>query len=301
MSTTETTSSTVAPITYSGFQGRAARARLGESARIILDPEDRSVSVYRAIGNGVPERVWHNRALILSITSANAELGSVEGALREQEELIAQIFSIYGGTRWDGNNHVGIWPKPAAQYDQSPADTLVEAISEAINAEGATKHYWDAGDWLSPAKPDVMAGLRSALREREDGDLEQAIAEYAREEISDADADVILDEDEVVAELTRWAEDDEEICAHLAGRHIEAMDLTWHVAPSDQGQTIETAYATAADDSGLTYRRMTDRSCTPTEEGYRLYEQAEGIDHFEPWNDRVDGPDGEEPEWTEVT
>jgi hypothetical protein len=288
--TNATATDTSKAIEFSGFSGRAARSRLGEAASLWLDPEDRTVSVYRAIGSGVPSSVWHCRSRLVSI-GADVELEGVEKILRSNEGLIAELFGLYAGTEWDGNNHVGGWS------DQDRANDIVEAISDAIGAEGAVRSYWDAGDWMSPAKPDVMTALRAALRERADGDLDAAIESVASDEVGAASDQALIDHDDTVRELTRWAADDDAIQAHLAGLALEKLDLTWHVAPADQGQTIEVAYAAGED---CTYRRETDRSCEPADKGYRVYESADDVEVFEPWNGRVEAADGAAPDWSEV-
>lgn len=285
-----TWTTTITPVEFSGFSGRAARSRLGEHASLWLDPEDRTVSVYRAIGNGVPSSVWHSRSRLVAL-GADVELEGVEVVLRAHEGLIAELFALYAGTEWDGSNHVGGWS------DQDRVNEIVEALNDAIGREGAVRSYWDAGDWMSPAKPDVMTALRSALRERADGDLDAAIESVASDEVDAASDEALIDHDDAVRELTRWAEDDSEIQAHLAGLAVEKLDITWHVAPADQGQTVEVAYAAGED---CTYRRETDRTCKPTDKGYRMYESADDVEVFEPWNGRVQASDGAEPNWSEV-
>lgn len=60
------------------------------------------------------------------------------------------------------------------------------------------------------------------------------------------------------------------------------LDLTWHVAPEDQGQAVEVAYAADSED-GLIWRRTTDRSDgTVSYARADAYLLAEGA--YQPWN-----------------
>lgn len=65
----------------------------------------------------------------------------------------------------------------------------------------------------------------------------------------------------------------------------EVLSLTWHVAPEDQGQMVEVAYAT--DRECYVYRRTTDRSDRSV-----AYERAdiEAVVEFAPWNTRPSVP-----------
>jgi len=55
-------------------------------------------------------------------------------------------------------------------------------------------------------------------------------------------------------------------------------DLTYHVAPEDQGQMVEYAYAADAEHDRMV-RRVTDRS-----DGSVRYQVADAPDRWEPWN-----------------
>jgi hypothetical protein len=69
-------------------------------------------------------------------------------------------------------------------------------------------------------------------------------------------------------------------------RTIDIADAEWHVAPEDQGQTVEYAYASV---EGGYVRRRTDNSAQPDDEDYAptyawlSWDEVEVV-AFEPWN-----------------
>lgn len=66
-------------------------------------------------------------------------------------------------------------------------------------------------------------------------------------------------------------------------------DLTWHVAPADQGQIVEYAYA--SDRESHYWRRVTDRSDGSVEYARLAFEDEDSwedeADGFQPWNGLV--------------
>ena len=64
-------------------------------------------------------------------------------------------------------------------------------------------------------------------------------------------------------------------------------DLTWHVAPADQGQMIEIAYAADTEHERV-WRRSTDHSDGSVSYGYA--DAADMSGQFQPWNGAPDIP-----------
>ena len=106
MTTTEATTAT-AELTYSGFNGRACDVAYNRCA-VVIDPEDRRVWVYQAVGSGTPACIWHRRAVYFGVP-AGTSLEDVERILRENEEIVENVIASYRGCEWDGHNHVGRW------------------------------------------------------------------------------------------------------------------------------------------------------------------------------------------------
>lgn len=195
------TDADMGPITIKLGSGRAARAWLGEHAYAILDPESRSVWLFRDIGgSGTPTRVWHRRARMLSIP-ASAELDSVADVLADMADDIESVFALYEGVVWDGHNHVGVW---RGDVDDSVAEKVMEDLGDAMRGENVSC-YWDADAYLGCDKRGVVAELREALSAA-NGDLKEAIAIRVSMEIDNAaSGGCLLAEGEVREVLTRWA------------------------------------------------------------------------------------------------
>ena len=143
----------------------------GQVYYLLLDPEDRSVTVHSGDGNTISAVIWHRRAVAITVP------GDLHGAYvqewaQEHLEEIGAVFERYQGTRWTGSNQVGVW---ATEVDEmldeleedlrcadlpivySPAEYLdnwarVEAepaiIRECIRAIGAGEidALFDGGD-----------------------------------------------------------------------------------------------------------------------------------------------------------
>jgi hypothetical protein len=215
MTTTDTTA-IWPPITYSGFEGRAARKSIGEKAVVILDPEDRSCSAYTFIGSGVPAKVWHHRAVTIALV-AEASLEAVESALRGGESTIEALFALYAGKDWDGSNHVGTW--------NDPDDTRFVLLEKLESELGEVPTYWDASDYFAPVvveiAGDVAALVRTGVRP------EEAIELIAKKEVDSAE-DVILelgDVEDTIRELYIHAVEKVILAADISTVEITKRDL----------------------------------------------------------------------------
>jgi hypothetical protein len=152
-----------------GFEGRA-----GENCAVLLDPEDRDVSVWN--DNGTPMSVWHGRAKIVRV-GKDRSLESVKDILEASTETIEQIFDAYEGSTWDGSNHQGRWNE-----DES-VDALVDALR--VDIQDNADSYWSADDWFCPARSEVVREMTAALAEAR-GDIDTAVAVRTADEMSTA-------------------------------------------------------------------------------------------------------------------
>lgn len=273
-------------ISFRGFEGRSTLENRGERASVILDPETRTASVYKSIGSGCPERVWHHRARMFGIDEA-LSLEDVENVLDSNADLIRELFDLYEGKEWNGQNHVGSWS------NSERVEEIDGLLSDACRDE-RVRRYWSAGDWFSPAKGEMMDRVLAKLAARSDRDLAMAISDVLDEEELGVEG-AIVDEDEAADQLMEWAREDERVLELLAGRLVDQRDLTWHTSPESAGTMLLVEYAC---DEGETYRRVTDLSSKPTLPGYRTYEKsAYTIEAFEPWNGIVLESENDEPTW----
>lgn len=174
-------------------------ASRGWRACLILDPEDRTVSLYRCIGSGTPVNVWHNRALTASINIA-ASGEAVAEILREHASAVEAIFDSYEGSEWDGHNHVGSW---ATDDQQMPTYTADLASLEAALEDAPT--YWSAGDWLEGDWSGSKRELRKALAAGQTAD--EVAAAWVASGRSDG---ALLDHDDVAKQIARMVKEIEE-------------------------------------------------------------------------------------------
>jgi len=184
--------------------GRLGPNHCGGTAALIITPSAENggtigLHIFEDVGgNSWPMRVHHGRAIMVGdLAGKSGE--SVEEILREHEDLIRAIDAAFQGTRWDGNNHVGVW-KPVDEdetADEAPTERVRAALAEAAS-------YWDAQDWLGGAFADVVRGLYAALAEG------QSVEEYAAAEVDEARAsDALIDSGDVVGILERALGDDD--------------------------------------------------------------------------------------------
>lgn len=212
---TETTPAAVEPVTIRidagpvtpDFDGRSR----GWQAVLILDPDDRDVTLHAGIGAGTPGNVWHGLALSLSInTAASGEALTEILESDEAQALLAAICDSYEGTRWDGHNTVGVWAK---DEDGEPLYATDIAVLSDMLKEAA--NYWAAGDWFAGAWHEVRAEVRAAILASATEEAERlALAALVSNYVTGAAADnALLDESDVaecVADLAAQATDEDE-------------------------------------------------------------------------------------------
>ena len=163
----------------------------GASYRLVIDPTDRDVSDYAAVGNGIPMHAFHHHTRMLPVNNniVGAELlAMLRGA--EAQEIIAGIIGHWQGKEWDGNNHIGVWSTDEHGGPAEALEALEHQLSELL---AAVPVYVDAddyvGNWLS----------------WESFDEAEALSAVVAEWITDARADgVWLVAEEVTAVLTEW-------------------------------------------------------------------------------------------------
>lgn len=209
---TETTPATIEPVTIRidagpvtpDFDGRSR----GWQAVLILDPDDRDVTLHAGIGAGTPGNVWHNLALSLSINEAAS--GEALTEILESDEaqsLLAAICDSYEGTRWDGHNTVGVWAKEENEDGEFLAYTHEAHVArlEEMLSEAAT--FWSAGDWFAGAGSNCRADVRKAILASATEEAERlALAALVTGYVTDgAENDALLDEGDVAKYVARLA------------------------------------------------------------------------------------------------
>jgi len=135
----------------------------GWAARLILDPEDRTVTLHATVGGGIPASVWHGRACALSIP-ADAAGESVRSILESEvaQEHLRAIFAAYAGAEWDGGNKVGVWNREDPEDPKSRGAHIrnleeLEALLEEVH------RYQDAASWIGGETATVCAEARAAV------------------------------------------------------------------------------------------------------------------------------------------
>jgi hypothetical protein len=163
----------------------------GANYWIVIDPTDRDVSDYAAVGNGIPMHAFHHHTRMLPVNN-NVVGAELLAMLRgeEAQEIIAGIIGHWQGKEWNGSNHVGIW---SADEHGGPAKALEALEHQLSELLAAVPVYADAddyvGNWLS----------------WENFDEAETLSAVVAEWITDARADgVWLVAEEVTAVLTEW-------------------------------------------------------------------------------------------------
>jgi hypothetical protein len=269
------------------FEGRAARSEIGERTHVVFDAERQLIDTFSVVGSGVPTRVWHGIAVSVRVPN-DADLDAVRGVLEAKGDLIEALFDLFVGVEWDGQNHVGKWA------DEERRAEILEALHDALHDEGALPTYWEASEWLSPAEGDVRENLLHAVAEH--GDLDIAVEKLAKDEEGEARRQGALVEREDIERVLRgYAEDDEDIQAHIEGRRIEERGYVWITRPSDAGQTVVVSYAMSHSLDGRVYRRTVDLSEPEGSPKRATYEYSDDVAEFDPQNDVVCDEEGDEP------
>jgi len=163
----------------------------GANYWIVIDPTDRDVSDYAAVGNGIPMHAFHHHTRMLPVNNhvVGAELLAMLRG-EEAQEILAGIIGHWQGKQWNGNNHIGIWSTDEHGGPAEALEALEHQLSELL---AAVPVYADAddyvGNWLS----------------WESFEEAEALSAVVAEWITDARADGIwLVAEEVTAVLTEW-------------------------------------------------------------------------------------------------
>lgn len=200
----------------------------GWRACLVLDPEERTVYAFTAIGSGTPMNVWHNRALAISVnalTSGEHLRELLEGD--EAQALLADLCDQYEGEEWDGHNNVGCWTcdEETGLPEHTDAVAALEAMIEDVPS------YWNAADWISGAYSECKREVRAAILSARDEAAEEAALDELADEWIDADGDAILDRadvrkqiDAMVEDLVRGTDADVEDVYVVEGDDINALD-----------------------------------------------------------------------------
>lgn len=140
-----------------------------------LGTGDLSAYVSPEIGNGVPERVYHRRAIrwtipVLTPKACNALLFEIAPH--------AGILLDGSAIEWDGSNHVGILDDDA----QDAVQTISDLCDEGRFSESQRVSVWDAVDYLSPVGSDsVQSRTFRVTTETTDDELRARAAELTNE------------------------------------------------------------------------------------------------------------------------
>ena len=169
----------------------------GTQVRLILVPSLENDGVIRlydnaAVGSGCPESVWHNRARSWSVP-VSADLDTLAELLADSEDLIREIDSRYLGSEWDGSNHVGRWEDAKAYEASFEEDDMYALIAQC-------PQYWDAGDYLYPAKREICAEMALGARCKLTGGLSDIVSDL----VADCYPETRLDSDETREVLVGW-------------------------------------------------------------------------------------------------
>lgn len=166
-----------------------------------LDCEERTLHAQAngEIGNAVPARVWHRRALRWGIPALTAD--AANDLLERIAPIAAEVCEGYE-SHWNGSNHVGRY-----SADAEAAIEAIEALCEAAGGEGEELTAWDAEEWIggigSRRAQRASLGITAGTTEAE----LDAIVERLEEE---------AERDGVVVEGLR---------RYLHGLQAEALDL----------------------------------------------------------------------------
>lgn len=159
---------------------------------VVLDPNDRTVSIYAWFGNGQTMASFHGREICIGhLSRANVADMSDLVEFLESEDTQATLALIIDGysERWDGSNTRGRLTEDA----HSLREDLCDRVSD-IMAELPT--HWSADEWFGSV--DVVADMRR--------DGAESIEEYAAEQTHLCDPGV-LDEDDVITYLREKLEE----------------------------------------------------------------------------------------------
>ena len=217
------------PVAINIDAGRVGPKDSGARALLLLDPEARDVTTWWAIGSGVPQHVYSRRWIAISIDTA-ADGVSLREAVEAKADAVDELFSLYRGTRWDGQNQVGAWGCEGQCTSEYEACSTCERVAELRDlieeAAGAVACYADASEYLGQAWSEVKRDVRAALLSGRD--LDGLAASYASE---CADQGTLLDKSDVRASFDHAAEelrghaDDEDLHVVRLGKEPTATAL----------------------------------------------------------------------------
>lgn len=181
------------------FEGRweGPTTETDDSAIVILDPEDRSVSLWVGSRACCPEGVYHGRHVGITLPRGPIAREDVQAVLEGLDGTIRTLCALYEGPRFDGHNLVGAWS------DDEARARLIQELGDALD-EANLRRYSDAEGWLESGRDQVLGELRRRLIET--GDLNAALDAQTERELDMACCEVLLDHEEVRDTLSAWAE-----------------------------------------------------------------------------------------------
>lgn len=158
--------------------------------------------VWSNIGSGMPSQAYHDRWWRICDVPKSAVPEEVNAVLKRHELSLLAIARSYGGTKWNGNNHVGQW-----SLELEAMDTVRQFIERDMDN---VAQYWTADEWFSqsdisqivdgrPLEQIVDETINKGLREDahlEDLDVRTYILDTARNWLIDNDDPEIDDTDD---------------------------------------------------------------------------------------------------------
>lgn len=175
-------------------------------ASIVIDSEDRRVTLFRKLGPGWPVRVFNSIDLALSIP-ATVSLSHLRELLEgeQAQACLIRIVDSFEGCSWTGHATQGDW---ATDDEGSPvyAEELT-SLGDLIEQAGLPC-YSSAGQWLEPCWSEVREQVRKALylapeTAQEGAALDRLAAQLVKE---GEDAGALVEVSDVRRQLQSMAE-----------------------------------------------------------------------------------------------
>lgn len=181
---------------------------------LVVNPEQRSVSLFYCYGAGTPESVWHRRCTTIDLP-VGVYADSVVECLRAHTDELDEIADLYEGTEWNGSNHVGHWS------DTERRDQIAETIEHALS-ELPRRH--DEKEWLWG---DIREALRSAGKALTEG---LTIEQWAQAEADEHEHEAILEPDALATVLIDAVKSDPERLSDCYGSLVVGAELLARLA-----------------------------------------------------------------------
>lgn len=122
----------------SGYDGVSRASWSSLEGGLILDPETTTMRSYWATGPLRPEST-HSRRELMFTASPQLTAAALESWVREHDDELKQLASMFEETRWNGRRHSGIWRDGYCEIWERLQDSL-------LSCEG--QRYADADEYI---------------------------------------------------------------------------------------------------------------------------------------------------------